>query len=76
MCDYNGISDIGARNQFDAAIATLSDYNVTVTVDDAGGVVGTLDPDLGQVVRVDVNVTHATLPYIDVTFSGYRTNFQ
>ena len=77
VCDYDVINDTtGARNQFDAPIATLSNFNVEVTVDDAGGLVGTLDPDLGEVVRVDVRVTHDNLPSIDITLSGYRTNFQ
>jgi MSHA pilin protein MshD len=75
VCDYNGLSDTGARNQFDAAIAALSDYNVTVTVDDSAVSLSGLSSASGQVVRVDVNVTHATNPDIDVTLSGYRTNF-
>ena len=75
VCDYNGLSDTGARNQFDAAIATLTDFNVTVTVDDAGGLLSGLDPASGEVVRVDVNVIHATYPGLDITLSAYRTNF-
>ena len=75
VCDYNGLSDTGARNQFDAAIAALSDYNVSVTVDDSAVTLSGLSSASGQVVRVDVNVTHATNPNIDVTLSAYRTNF-
>lgn len=75
VCDYNGLTDSGARNQFDIAIAALSDYDVTVTVDDSAVTLSGLSSASGQVVRVDVNVTHATNPDIDVTLSGYRTNF-
>ena len=75
VCDYNGLSNTGARNQFDAAIAALSSYNVTVTVDDSGVSLNGLSSANGEVVRVDVNVTHATNPDVDVTLSGYRTNY-
>ncbi len=75
VCDYNGLSDTGARNQFDAAIASLTDYNVTITVDDSGVSVSGLDSNNGEIVRVDVNVTHSSYPDLDLTLSGYRTNF-
>jgi len=75
VCDYNGLSDTGARNQFDTAIAALSDYNVTVTVDDNGVSLQGLSSASGEVVRVDVNVTHSSNPNVDITLSGYRTNF-
>jgi MSHA pilin protein MshD len=75
VCDYNGLSNIGARNQFDSAIAALTNYNVLVTVDDSAVTLSGLSSASGQVVRVDVNVTHATNPNIDVTLSAYRTNF-
>lgn len=75
VCDYNGLSNTGARNQFDAAIAALSSYNVTVTVDDSAVTLGGSSSANGQVVRVDVNVTHASNPNVDVTLSAYRTNY-
>ena len=75
VCDYNGIADTGARNQFGAAIAPLSAYNVSVTVDDAGVALPGLSSANGQVVRIDVNVTHASNPNVDVTLSAYRTNY-
>jgi len=74
VCDYNGLSDTGARNQFDVAIAALSNYNVSVTVDDSAVTLSGLSSSSGQVVRVDVRVTHDTNP-VDVTLSSYRTNF-
>ena len=76
VCDYNGLSDTGVRNQFGAVIAALSGYNVTVTVDDSGVTLPGMSSANGQVVRVDVNVTHATNPNVDVTLSAYRTNYQ
>lgn len=75
VCDYNGLADTGARNQFDAAIAALSAYNVTVTVDDSAVTLPGLSSGNGQVVRIDVSVTHADNPNVDVTLSTYRTNF-
>jgi len=75
VCDYDGLADSGARNQFDQAIPGLSDYNVTVTVDDDGVSLDGLSSLSGQVVRVDVNVTHAGNPNINVILSGFRTNF-
>ena len=58
-----------------AAIAALSAYNVTVTVDDAGVALSGLSSGNGQVVRIEVNVTHASNPNVDVTLSAYRTNY-
>jgi len=75
VCDYNGLSNTnGARNQYDTVIAALSDYNVSVTVDDSAVTLSGLSSSSGQVVRVDVRVTHDTNP-VDVTLSSYRTNF-
>jgi MSHA pilin protein MshD len=67
---YNGLADVGARDQFGNAIAALSTYNVAVTVVPSGGLGG-----IGSaaVRRVDVTVSHA--PGVSVTLSGYRTNF-
>lgn len=75
VCDYNGLADTGARNQFDAAIASLSDYNVAVSVEDNSVSLQGLSSASGNVVRVDVNVTHASNPDVDITLSGYRTNY-
>jgi len=75
VCDYNGLSNSGARNQFDAAIADLANYNVTVSVEDNGITLDGLNSANGQVVRVDVNVTHSSNTNVDVTLSGYRTNY-
>jgi len=75
VCDYNGLNDTGAQNQFGSAIAALSDYNVSVTVDDNNVALSGSSSNSGEVVRIDVNVTHASNPNVDVTLSVYRTNY-
>jgi MSHA pilin protein MshD len=79
VCDYNVINDSGARDQFGNPIFPpdfpLANYNVNVTVDDSGVVLSGLSSANGKVVRVDVNVTHAQNPNVDVTLSAYKTNF-
>ena len=67
--DYHGLSDAGARDQNDNPIAGLAQYNVDVTVADVAlaGIPAT------DVRRVDVRVTGAF--GVDLTLTGYRTNF-
>jgi MSHA pilin protein MshD len=72
VCDYNGLDDSGARDQFGAAIAGLSPYRVRVTVDSASAVLGALTGP-ANVERVDIRVTHP-LP-LDITLTGYRTSY-
>ena len=66
--DYNGLVDVGARDQFGAAIATLSQYTVAVTVAASTALTGVPGADA---LRVDVRVTYS--PNVTVTLSGYRT---
>lgn len=66
--DYNGLSNNGARDQFDNAIAGLADYNVAVNVVASGALPGVPAADA---LRVDVTVSRA--PYLSFTLSGYRT---
>jgi len=73
ICDYQGVSDVGAFDRNGASISGLGSYNVTVTVDDGAGL-GGLSGANGEVIRVDVDVTHPGLPG-PVTLSGYRVNF-
>ena len=68
--DYNGLVDNGARNQFDAAIADLSDYTVSVSVDASSALPSIASTDL---FLISVQVTHAI--NVDITVSGYRANF-
>ena len=67
---YNGLNDIGARDQFGNAIGALAGYNVSVSVVNSGGLGGI---GAAAVRRVDVTVTHP--PGVTVTLSGYRANF-
>jgi MSHA pilin protein MshD len=76
VCDYGAINDTsGARSQNGTAITGLEDYNVDVVVDDSGVVVSGVSSATGGVVRIDVTVTHDSIPSLNLTVSGYRTNF-
>ena len=68
--DYDGLLDTGARNQLDAPIAGLGDYDVSVSVTASGAL-----PGIGaaEALRIDVRVVRA--PDIDVILSTYRTDF-
>ena len=68
--DYNGLVDNGARNQFDAAIADLSDYTVSVAVTPSAALPSIASTDL---FLISVTITHAA--NISFTVSGYRANF-
>ncbi len=67
---YNGLTDTGARDQFNNAIAALSAYNVSVAVVASSALPGIAST---AVRRVDVTVTRA--PNVTVTLSGYRTSY-
>ncbi len=68
--DYDGMTTVGARDQFDTAIAGLALYTVAVAVSPSAALpaVGAVDA-----MRVDVRITRS--PDIDITLSGYRTRF-
>ena len=67
---YNGLTDVGARDQFNNAIAALSAYTVTVSVVPSSALTGIAS---GAARRIDVTVTRA--PNVTVTLSGYRTSY-
>lgn len=79
VCDYNGVTDVGPRDQFNNPIAGLEGYTVSVTVTLDGTV--TLGPASSQVnntgalrvLRVDVQVQDPANKAIVLT--GYRTNY-
>lgn len=75
VCDYNGLSDTGARDQLDNPIAALSDYNVAVTVKrDSSVTLNTINNISAiRVLRVDVVVTGPLST--TVALSGYSTNY-
>ncbi len=67
--DYDGLSDAGARDQNDNPIAGLAQYSVDVTVVNSAlnGI------PVADAKRVDVRVTGAF--GVDLTLTGYRTNY-
>lgn len=66
VSDYNGLVDVGARDQFGNAITGLEQYTVRVTV--GAGTIGSLSG--ANVRRIDVNVQHSV--GVNMTLSGYR----
>jgi MSHA pilin protein MshD len=68
--DYNGLVDVGARDQFGNAIAALSAYTVNVTVAGSNALTGIAATDAE---RVDVRVQYASS--VSFTLSGYKTRF-
>ncbi len=68
--DYNGLVDVGARDQFNVALADLDDYTVTVAVTASGALPSIASTDL---FLISVTITHAA--QIDFTISAYRANF-
>ncbi len=64
--DYHGLVDVGARNQFDAALPGLGDYTVSVTVTQSA---------LPSILATDnylINVTVTHAENINFTLSAYR----
>jgi len=62
ISDYNGLTDVGARDQFGTAIAGLEQYTVTVSV--GAGSLGAVPG--ASVRRIDVNVQHpAASTYVE-----------
>lgn len=67
--DYNGLTDVGARDQDNNLIAGLGAYTISVTVGNQA-LNGVPAP---ESLRVDVQVTGPN--EVNVTLSGYRTDF-
>ena len=67
--DYNGLTDVGARDQDNNPIAGLGAYTINVTVGNQP-LNGVPAP---QSLRVEVQVTGPN--EVDVTLSGYRTDY-
>jgi len=68
--DYNGLVDVGARDQFNAALAGLGDYTVTVAVTASSALPSIASTDL---FLISVTITHAA--DINFTVSAYRANY-
>jgi MSHA pilin protein MshD len=67
---YNGLSDVGAHDQYGNAITGLSAYNVTVSVSHSSAL-----PNIPSTAARRIDVTVTTSPNVSVTLSGYRTNY-
>ena len=68
--DYDGLVDVGARDQFNNALAGLDDYTVTVAVAASSALPPIASTD---VFLISVTITHSA--NIDFTVSAYRANF-
>lgn len=68
--DYDGLVDVGARDQFGNAIAALADYTVSVSVLSSTALAPVPG---GDTLRVDVNVSRGS--NINLLLSGYRARF-
>jgi MSHA pilin protein MshD len=68
--DYDGLTDVGARDQFGNAIAGLDAYTVSVTVSNSSALPSV---PAGDALRVDVLVSRGA--GINLVLSGYRTRF-
>lgn len=65
--DYDGLAEVGARDQFGNTIASLAAYDVAVAVTPSTGLPAAPAVD---VLRIDVTVSRAA--DINFTLSGYR----
>jgi len=67
--DYNGLTDVGARDQANNLIAGLNDYTISVTVanDGLNGIAA------ANSLRIDITVSHAMID--NILLSGYRVNY-
>lgn len=69
VLDYDGLNDVGARDQNDNPIASLAAYTVNISVaNSALNGIAAADSYL-----INVNVTHSVTGTI--TLSGYRTRY-
>ena len=67
---YNGLSDVGAHDQFGNAIAFLSGYNVSVAVTQTTALTGIAAAQARQ-----INVTVTDPNGVTVRMTGYRANY-
>ncbi len=77
VCDYDAINDTDGAVDIDGnTISGLEQYNIDVIVNDSGVSLNTtLSSADGEVLRVDVRVTHDTFSDLDLTISGYKANY-
>jgi len=70
VCDYNGLSDSGARDQTGTAIAALASYNVAVAVSSTN-----YGPGGSQVAGLQVDVTVIDPAGESLILTGYRASY-
>ncbi len=70
ICHYHGLSE-SPTDQLGHSLAALSDYNVTVHVDNTTASLGSFSGS-AAVARVDVTVSHSGMQTIQM--SAYKTN--
>ncbi len=76
VCDYDAINDTaGAVGINPGVISGLENFNVDVSVNGGSANLNGLTSANGQVLRVDVRVTHDNFSDLDLTISGYKTNY-
>lgn len=71
VCDYEPINE--AASDINGPIASLSDYTVTVTIDDTGVNFNGLLSNSGQVLQIDVDVSHTT--GFSTSLTSFKSNF-
>ncbi|MGB1799350.1 MAG: type IV pilus modification PilV family protein [Gammaproteobacteria bacterium] len=74
VCDYDSITNATATDRNGFTLGNVSDYTVTVSVNDVGVSLNTnTTSNAGQVVRVDVDVTHTS--GTSMQLSSFKTNY-
>jgi MSHA pilin protein MshD len=68
--DYDGLVDVGARDQLGGAPSELSRYTVAVTVTASSALTGVPS---SEAKRIDVRVTYA--PNVTVALTGYKARY-
>ena len=74
VCDYTGIINATATDRNGLTLGAVGDFNVTVTINDDEISLHTgATSNAGQVVRIDVDVTHSSGRSIQL--SSFKTNY-
>ena len=70
--DYDGLLDVGARDQNNNLIAGLGAYSIAVSVDFSD--LNSITAASQNALRIDISVSHAAMAG-NLLLSGYRTNY-
>lgn len=75
VCDYAGTDNPPLDQAGNTFASGLGDYSVTIAIDDSAGAnLNGLTGNTGQVLRIDVTVSHPSMTP-DLKIFGFRTNF-